>query len=118
MTRIIVRSDPYSGNWPSRRSLYYLGTLPVLFPPSLNDTPIHARIANERYIVSIRLAGQICGAARRHHFVNTHHDSRSRQNEPFYFNLASFFHTYLTSFSLSSRLDFPSSIPVLHYFVR
>ena len=66
--------------WPARRSLYYLGALPPLFPPTTHHPQIHSRVAHECHMVSIRLAAQIWASARRiffsHLFPNP--SSRSR----------------------------------------
>jgi len=51
--------------WPARRSLFYLGILPPLFPPAFHKLPIHIRVVQDCHTASIRLAAQIWGAARR-----------------------------------------------------
>lgn len=38
---------PESNIWPAGRSLFYLGILPPLFPPTFNDLPLHTRVAHE-----------------------------------------------------------------------
>ena len=58
--------------WPARRSLYYLGALPPLFPPLVHQPQLHSRVAHECHTVSIHLAAQIWASARRTFYSRLH----------------------------------------------
>jgi hypothetical protein len=61
-----------SDAWPTGRSLFYLGILPVLFPRTFHHPQIRSRLAHECHITSIRLAAQIWASARRTFFSHLH----------------------------------------------
>jgi hypothetical protein len=71
--------------WPSCRTAYYLGILPVFIPSSRVGTRVHARIAHIAHIVCIQLAGRIWGEVRRQGFPSPssrQNDHSTSQNQP------------------------------------
>ena len=56
----------------------YLGALPPLFPPLIQQPRLHSRVAQECHTVSIRLAAQIWASACRSFYSRIHPSSPAR----------------------------------------